>query len=226
MNVILKNFINRIVREIECPLCIKCGSYFVQENYFCRYCEKYLFENYFQPLTTDFEPDLSVASFLKWKQYESDSVSELVYLLKTKTSDLAWNWLTKQVEAEICESILPGSILIPVPGSATSFHTNHFCQAVQNLTGCESINALIKKNGQKHQKTLSAISRLNSQFIINEEFTQRLNSASHVCLIDDIVTTGATLKNISNAIRCSTKSENAHDLKIQGITMFYRTKQY
>jgi len=183
--------------------------------------------NYFEKIALDYHQLVQVTSFIRWPKNESDTLSELVYLLKTRTSTAAWAWFVQAIESEICNLISsdPGCILIPVPGSKeSSYHTLNFGNAIQNLTGCQSVPLLRKAAGQKNQKTQTALERTAAKFEINEEFTGRLENIHQIYLIDDIVTTGATLKNISKILRQSLSLDQQEKIKITGLTLFYRTK--
>jgi predicted amidophosphoribosyltransferase len=226
MNLFIQTLLNYVQRHIECPLCIRCGSYFVQENYFCTVCAQQFFSEHYKQRVTALTSNLNVISFIQWRRYQSDSLSEFIYLLKTKNSDLAWRWLVYTLEQQICQFVHPDPqvVLIPVPGSRTSYHTNYFCSAIQDLTGCKSVYALTKSTRQSDQKTLTAISRKSSKFLVSEEFTERLASFKQIYLVDDIITTGATLKNISEAIREALPEPKKKGLKICGLTLFYRER--
>lgn len=233
MNAVIKNekinfFLKWIRHQIECPLCIRCGSYFVEENYFCLKCTNQFLPTYFEKKIINYNQLIQVTSFIQWKKNESQALSELIYLLKTKNSDLAWAWFTRAFEAEICDLIVPNptSVLVPVPGSKISHHTFNFSRAIQNLTGCRMMPLLQKALDQKNQKSKTAIERSNIQFELNEEFTENLQGVRQIYLIDDVVTTGSTLKNISNTIRQSLSLDQQQVLEIRGITLFYREKSF
>ncbi len=221
-------YVNSFIRNIECPLCLRCGSFFLTKNYFCTKCTDHFLVNYFQKISQTYGSDLVVSSFIQWPKNESDSLSELVYLLKTRTSDCAWEWFVQNLDLEICAVIdpLPNTILLPVPGSKYSHHTSNFAKALQKLTGCRAIHALHKVNDNQNQKRKSVIQRQYTKFELNENFTEMLSTADHIYIIDDIVTTGSTLKNISNSLKSSLYKETGKNVKMSALTLFYRSKAF
>jgi predicted amidophosphoribosyltransferase len=222
----MQNVLKFIQRQIECPLCLKCGSFFITRNYFCETCTDDFLISQVQIRSENLTTDLKVTSFFSWVKYESDSLSELIYLLKTSSSLAAWNWFVQYFESEICQIVdtKQASILIPIPGLKRSYHTKNLALEIQNLTGCKSISLLRKSDQKMAQKTKSALDRNQIQFEICEDFTEELNTISRIYLIDDIVTTGATLRSASSAIKSHlSKTRNGH-IQISALALFHRTK--
>ncbi len=221
MHIIFESILN----AFECPVCLKCGSYFVRNNYFCTACGFDFIQNFTKMRQHIYDDTLAVNSFLCWEKFESDSCSELVYLLKTRSSQCAWCWYVNIFDSEICDLIRPekNSVLIAVPGSKKSFHTTYFTNEIQRLTGCETLFAIQKKPNAKPQKQNNANDRSLIEFEINEEFTERLLSADWIYLIDDIVTTGSTLINIHKTIQTFLLINGKTTVNISALTLFYRT---
>ncbi len=224
----MKNILNIILRNLECPVCLKCGSYFVQTHYFCKACANNFLIDFIQPTSTIYNKDLSVHSFLRWQKNESDSLSELVYLLKTSSSQSAWRSFVNIFESEICQIIQPNSesVLVPIPGTKSSFHTLHFAKEIEKTTGCRQLNVLRKKTGAKAQKLKKADERASIEFEINEEFTEQLLRAKNIYLIDDIVTTGSTLARASETISQFLLLSGQSKFQFTGLALFYRTKSF
>ena len=166
-------------------------------------------------------------SFINWIPHESDSISELVYLLKSKASSKAWRQIVRKLENKICEVIDPTEsvILVPIPGSTTSYHTQYFTESIQHLTGCTSKNLLKHSKAYGPQKTKSLQERKTAQFEIFEEFTSELRGVERIILIDDIKTTGSTILGATEAIQIHFIKQFSKQIKIDAITLFSREKQ-
>lgn len=220
----MQKLFNSIVRQIESPVCLRCGSYRIHTNYFCLICTNNFLCKKLGPPRLEVFDNIEVYSFICWLKNESDCLSELIYLLKTRSSEQAWAWFVDKLESEICTIIdpHPGTVLISVPGSKKSFHTDYFSGQVEKLTGCRLIKPMYKMNVARPQKLKTAAERKGTEFAFNEEFTDIVSTATKIYLIDDIVTTGATLKNISDTIRRAIFTQNVSGAKITGITLFYR----
>ena len=115
------------------------------------------------------------------------------------------------------------AILVPVPGSNASYHTTYFAAAIQELTGYKVVPALCKSSDQKSQKSQNKQGRRDAIFKMNEEFTAEIYQASTIYLIDDVVTTGLTLKSISKTLRLALPPNQKENLKISALTLFFRS---
>ncbi len=220
----MKFFLDTIIKHIECPLCLRCGSIWVQENYFCARCSRDFLQQHFGILQNKINESTEVTSLIKWSKHQSDALTQLVYLLKTRTSYFAWKKYTDCFEDEISALIdaKENTILIPVPGSKKSYHTNYFSENIQNLTGCEQVLALTKSANLGAQKLKSLAERKRIAIDVNEDFTAELLKANNIVLIDDILTTGATLNGCFNALNDFYFKRGASSKKISALTLFYR----
>lgn len=220
----MKFFLDTLIKHIECPLCLKCGSIWVQDNYFCARCSRDFLQQHFGRIQNELSNNIGVISLIQWNKNQSDALSELVYLLKTRTSYFAWKKYVQSFEDEICELVdaKENTVLIPVPGSRKSFHTNYFAEAVQTITGCASLSALNKPVNLGMQKTKSLNERRRIVIHVNEDFTEQLLKANKIVLIDDILTTGATLNACVSALSDFYFKNGKPPKQISALTLFYR----
>jgi predicted amidophosphoribosyltransferase len=220
----MKFFLDTLIKHIECPLCLKCGSIWVQDNYFCAKCSRDFLQQHFGLIQNKINENLNVTSFIRWNKNQSNALSELVYLLKTRTSYFAWTKYVESFEDEICKLVdgKENTILIPVPGTRKSFHTSYFAKAVQSMTGCRAIFALNKPIDLGMQKTKSLSERRLIVINVNEDFTEQLLMADKVVLIDDILTTGATLNGCISALGDFYFKNGQSTKQVSALTLFYR----
>ena len=229
-----------IGRHLESPLCLKCGSFQIQNSGFCASCEK----NFLQPLfhfhrvkghkaqnllvlESSSALNLNVYSFVCWKKNASDSLSEWVYLLKNKTSQARWDWIARNISSdrEIQELKLnQNSALIPIPGHRKSHHTKNFCKSLSQVFGCRVIeNTFSLLHSDRQQKHLKRQERSNIELRLNEEITGLLAGAERLVLVDDIITTGATLNSAAQVLyRARINQDLQHSKQISCVTLFYR----
>jgi predicted amidophosphoribosyltransferase len=223
----MQNIFKEIVYHLICPVCVRCGSFQVSTQFFCKNCLEVFLIPQLQKTTTSTHYGVEVHSFLMWTPWQSDSLSEFVYLLKSRTSQSAWAWIVKQIQDEICMIIGSSDsvLFIPVPGSRRSFHTDFFSCEIQQLLGGQRKSALWHKSANLGpQKSKIRADRKRVEFIFDEEFTQDISSADHIILIDDIYTTGSTMAAAAMAIKSELKLNGRHHTKISGLVLFRRDK--
>jgi predicted amidophosphoribosyltransferase len=153
-------------------------------------------------------PDTSFAVdfLLHWVPQESDSLSELVYLLKHRLSFPAWKFYVEKFiyfHSQNRSSKLK-TALIPIPGSRhgkAAYHTQYFTQAWKQLSPADVLDCLRSRSEQAEQKELSLEERGVSKMSFLEDFTTQVYQYDRIILIDDIVTSGHTLKASLMAIK-------------------------
>lgn len=231
------NAITLVGRHLESPVCLKCGSFQIQNSGFCVRCENAFvlpkmnvckIENLTAMQTPDIFP-LDVFSIIRWKKNESDSLSEWVHLLKSPASASRWDWIVDRLEFKKTNSATDiildaNTLLLPIPGHRKSYHTKNFCLALSRSFGCrilENTFSFLPKTRQ--QKLLSSFERSKVELVLNEEFTELLQQSERLVLVDDVVTTGATLNSATRALYSTFSAGNANlRTKINALTLFYR----
>ena len=220
MNEFIVPFLDQIKINCIAPVCIRCGSYFPSLMFCCKTCSQFLlyrFENF--KTETDPSNRVSVSSLIDWPPNASASLSTAVHLLKLASAKPAWKFLAAKFVEQLVENIdvstlkTSETILVPVPGHKPgSTHTEYFAQSLSDLLGIPKINLLNSGQFENHdqpaeQKKLNKRQRLSRQSNFYVDFTKlnNLDNVKNLILIDDIVTTGATLVSCVDIIKRDTK---------------------
>lgn len=167
---------------------------------------------------------LKVKYLIQWRPGESDCLSETVYLLKSALSASAWSYYSKIViELLNLKNKMNETFLIPIPSRKNKnrhYHTKYFSFFLaQSLKG--SVFACLKSSGAlQEQKGLNLDERSGVKFEFCEEFTSRVRGAQSIILVDDIITSGSTLKSCLETL----KPHLSRDCKIDIIALFSREK--
>ncbi|MBC7753741.1 MAG: hypothetical protein H7Z71_05855 [Moraxellaceae bacterium] len=184
------------------PLCLRCGSLSVRSSLFCSTCE----ESFLSPrmLKHSRVINLQGVSFtvdflIHWEPQESDSLSELVYLLKSRLSYTVWKFYVEKLTQFQSPRKTVGlkTALIPVPGSRSdkkAYHTQYFARAWQGFSPGNVLNCLMSDAEHAEQKDLTLSERSRTKMKFLEEFTNEIYTYERIVLIDDIVTSGHTLQ--------------------------------
>ena len=148
----------------------------------------------------------TVDFLIQWVPRESDSLSELVYLLKSRLSFPVWKYYVEKflhVQSPHRKPVLK-TALVPAPGSRskkTAYHTQYFAQAWQEFSPGNVINCLMSDTDHANQKDLTLSERSWTRMKFLEEFTNEIYAFERVVLIDDIVTSGHTLQASLTALK-------------------------
>ncbi len=168
-------------------------------------------------------PSINVTTLFQWVPKTSDSLSLAIHLLKRSESKLAWKYLGKLFvdflksndRTKINSS---NAVLVPVPSrSLSSVHTKYFSSELANNLGIKKVELIChQKTSQelnsalRPQKELSRRQRIDREFDLCVDFTRagEVENLQNIVLIDDVVTTGATLQACTRQIRALKPNAN------------------
>lgn len=187
--------------RINCiaPVCTRCGSYFPKQLFCCTECAQVLFSQFGKfHREQHAQKEILVSSLLDWKANASDSLSMAVHLLKLSSARPVWKFLAEQFAEKISLDSIneENTILIPIPGHKPgSTHTEHFSHYLSEILGLRKVNLLGVGSNDTEQKKRTKLQRLNhkSNFYVDFTKLKNLEKVENLILIDDIVTTGATI---------------------------------
>lgn len=179
---------------------------FVLEHLFCAEC----FETEIVPrIEMKFREIIYETKTIKhfylfeWVRGESDLISKLVYQLKSDRCMYALRFYTKILlkQARISpHSVDQINCIVPLPGSTISrVHSEIMADESAQQMGVKSYNILRKQTHEKSQKQSSLTQRRHVQVVVqthktHELFTNRVKDKLNILYVDDILTTGSTLK--------------------------------
>ncbi|MEN8433382.1 ComF family protein [Clostridium septicum] len=131
--------------------------------------------------------------------YYNGAIKKLILELKYKNNFLAAKILGEFISALIKENNIEADVILYVPLSKRSYKKRGYNQSklianiVSEKCNIEISNSLIKVKNTKEQKTLSKDERMSN--LIDAFYIKDYNEVKNkrVILIDDVVTTGATL---------------------------------
>lgn len=207
-------------QSIFTPACINCGSLLVGVSLFCDLC----FNGVIAPKIKNAPiHDVSRHIFLmEWNHGEELLLAQLVYRLKAGQSpqaivfysDLLAERLSLYWDFEEFEAI------IPIPGStANRTHSLQIAEQLSLRSGLPKWDALQKNPTAGQQKILSSSQRkLRNPFRITpnppEEFTSAKRARGTYLFVDDVLTTGQSVKHAESILNLSKRNAVA--------TLFYR----
>lgn len=171
------------------PICVGCGSIFQKEHLLCEWC-------FSQKIRARVNLKLSHQIkdhyyLIDWLPQESDFLSNYVYCLKGIKAQKAW-----QAFADLTPWLGQFDMVVPIPGSReSSKHSFFLAQALARKAKTPMV-PLLKRNKEKlAQKNKNRRDRQSSALLLDEQFTIEEFIGHKVLLVDDILTTGSSMKN-------------------------------
>lgn len=223
----IKNLIDDLCFQFLCPLCVRCGSFFVKASFYCENCENnFLYQKieHSKRLLTIDKKNYVVHSIISWPPYESDSLSEIVYQLKNSFSYKSWFYysqiFSKLVSIDVSKSKKIGIIPVPSRKSKKSYHTGYFSRCMSTFYRSEILDCLVGQSSNKDQKMLNLNERQAVEVRFNEDFTSLITTYDHLIIVDDLITSGSTI----NACVLVLNNHISNDCKIDILALFSREK--
>lgn len=190
-------------------LCARCKKLFKRTLPECYKCRK-ISSNYttHRECKEKFTLD-SVVVLWEYNELSSVILKKYKYGNVYDTEDTLINFTEERLKELVQKTEKSDSIVIPVPISANRLRERGFNQTeelgkvVANSMGGIFNNSIIKKKGQDdiHQSMLDKVERkqTSNTFYINN--INLLGDTKEVIIVDDVITTGSTLEQISKVIK-------------------------
>lgn len=174
--------------------CFHCGSFFSGKSLFCRSCEKRLWDRHQDRHISQLE-DFKMICLFEWIPDEDRQVSKLLATLKGGRIPSAFYFYAKEFISRK-KPILPDGdiVLIPCPGKRPD-HASVLTSVFAEILALPSDDCLEKEKNQIAQKKKNRKQRANLRFFCHSAMAKK-----HVIFIDDIVTSGATIRAARKAI--------------------------
>ncbi len=212
----------------ECLVCSKTGLWL------CKTCQKNLvptLPNCFvcKKLSNNFETHnsclkkdslKSVVTFWKYNEYSKKLVHNFKYKNRYRVGDFLFSLFEKKLERINFQD----SLLIPLPSSKQKVlergfnPTGVFCEMISEKFKVDQNTKLVtKKNNSVSQASLDYVERqenVKDVFFFNEEEFLKIKKYKQILIMDDILTTGATINEIGKEIKKNV------DIDVRGICLF------
>jgi competence protein ComFC len=200
-------FLREGVRLFMPPLCTVCGTVLeAREKWLCRSCMAGLAAGsavMVRRLELPGGCDLKVRYALEYRPAVSRLIRDLKYGDRPGLSEVLAPFIAFALHAEV----FTGPVLIPVPLHAAKRRERGYNQseilarAAGRMTGIETVSgALVRLRNTASQTSLGAEKRpanVRNAFAVRNDPSVR---GKHVILIDDVVTTGATLSECARVL--------------------------
>jgi len=177
-----------------------------------------------QALSADLAPG-PCGNCLNSPPFQQETISLFVYQGAVRDAILAWKlggddaairWLINTSEQRLKALFHPDDLLLPVPmplsrmRKSGQHHAANLARMIAGVAGCEWNWQLLRRRGeQDRQSALSGAARrknLRKSFYLNGDYPAERQESGRlkgrrVWVVDDILTTGATLHHASKALR-------------------------
>ena len=127
--------------------------------------------------------------------------------VKTISRNLAQIIFTSMLKNKTSEFLERDIILVPVPLSNKRKRWRGFnqadevCKEISKVTNQKVLNLILKNKNTKPQSELNKEERnsnLENSFSLN--YQTKVSFSSRICIVDDVITTGSTIKNIADIL--------------------------
>lgn len=174
--------------------CCHCGSFFSNHSLFCSHCEKRLWHRH-QVLEISEIDNSKIISLFDWMPDQDRQISKLMAGLKGGKLSSAFIYYTREFLARRKPHLPSGeAVLVPCPGRRPD-HAWRFASVLSKDLSLEVWDVLNKEESQRSQKRKNRKQRAELRFFCHSAMAHK-----HVIFIDDIVTTGATIRAARKAI--------------------------
>lgn len=188
----------------SCPFC---GSIYWGRRLLCVYCCRALSLK-LGPFERKIESELTVNSLFKWIPGRDDLLSLTLMALKQKEDSRLWSFFAeKAVDADDFNQV---SYIVPVPSRRVGNHALGFANALSNYIGAPVIQPLTILGDPSTYKTQNLNRAQRAEHLktrIGVKNTEWPSDMGSVLIVDDIVTTGATIKTVAKLLNMENKTK-------------------
>jgi ComF family protein len=187
------------------PNCPMCGR--TAQDVFCKYCQRQIQDCQLQQPDRYWQGDLPLFAWGKYEGSVKQSIGKLKYDGNRSIGNIYGEWLAASWQKSTLLSLPANLIVIPIPLHPDKLASRGFNQAELIARGfCQVTGAKLDLSLQRTRSTVAqfGLSKSARQKNVAGAFTlvnSRLKSGDDVFLIDDIYTTGATVRSAAAVIR-------------------------
>lgn len=217
----------------ECLVCLKTGLWL------CKTCQKRLYptlpscyickklSNDFKTHSLCIKEDSFESIITLWKYNECSR--KLIHNFKYKNRFQVANFIFSLFESKLKKINFKNSLLIPLPSHRKKTLERGFnptellCELIAQKVNTQiNTNLIFKKQENLSQASLDYEKRgenVKNVFEINTEAIGEIEKYDNIIIVDDIITTGATMNEISKEIKKNLERE----ISLKGICLFQGT---
>jgi len=153
------------------------------------------------------------------------AVREALLAWKLQGDSSGLRWLLQTSSLNLQQIFSANDLLIPVPmpiqrmRQSGLHHSADLCAMIANIVGCKTDWQILRRTGnhtrQSSLKGKARVNNLRKAFTLADDYTERLqqnNVLGKVWVVDDILTTGATLRHACKIMKGSKQSVFAFSL--------------
>lgn len=186
----------------NCPLCNR-----TSEHVFCKYCQRQIQDCQLLQPDRYWRGDLPLFAWGKYESSVKQSIGKLKYDGHKSIGNVYGEWLAGSWQKFMPSEIATKLVVIPIPLHPEKLVSRGFNQAELIARGfCQTTGARLELSLQRNRSTIAqfGLSKSARQENVAGAFTlvnSHLKSGDRVLLIDDIYTTGATVRSAASVIR-------------------------
>ncbi len=196
--------------------CFACGAQLPSNHFFlCFACNTsmpyvgdYTTNNFTEKTLWGRAPFVFADSLLYFQK--EGLTQKIIHQLKYKNQPQVGEWLGIQMGKKMLKmpsALWQNAILVPVPLSPKRQQQRGYNQSMEIALGIQQVTQLpISENGilrlqntetQTHKNRMDRLANMKNAFAAD---SKKVEAAAHIILIDDVITTGATLESCSNTL--------------------------